>query len=97
MNAHALLAAYAEDVVRLESECAALRVCFDELLADVGTYRELTCAAFDALRHLTVTNQHLKNDNEQLRDQNRALWEELHVRADADVWVEAEQFEGAPA
>ena len=34
---------------------------------------------------------------EQLRDQLRALYEELQVRCDADVWAEAEEFEGAPA
>jgi hypothetical protein len=98
----AVLAAYAEDVALADSRIAALEADLTiaqdriaRLESDAGAYRELTCPAFDGLCRLTVKLQTLTNENHQLRDQNRALFEELHLRCDAGVWANVEEFEGA--
>jgi hypothetical protein len=50
------------------------------LEADVAVYHELICAAFDAVRTLTVQNQHLQESYRRQQDENRALREETLLK-----------------
>jgi hypothetical protein len=70
-----------EDLALSESELLE-RVA--SLEADVGVYRELTGAAFDALRRLTVRYQRLQESSNRLRDEYRELREQLLLNAGAD-------------
>lgn len=65
-------------------ENAALRERIVSLEADVAVYRELTCAAFDALRDRTVRYQRLQESSNRLSEEYRALREQLLLNAGAD-------------
>jgi precorrin isomerase len=54
------------------------------LEADVAAYRELSTAAFDALRTLTVEYQTLQASCHRLREQYRALCERTLLKAGVD-------------
>jgi hypothetical protein len=55
-----------------------------ELETDIAVYRELTVAAFDALRHLTDRYDRANADLHALRDENVRLVDEACLRAGAD-------------
>ena len=54
------------------------------LETDVAVYRELTVAAFDALRHLTVRYQRLQESSRRDTDELRAHREQQLLEAGAD-------------
>lgn len=83
---HAILTAYAEDVVQLDLRIA-------DLEADVGTYREIAVALMDGLSDLTARYHDLQAENQDLDDKNRQLLRLLHVEAGAGVWGEEEPEE----
>jgi len=57
-----------------------------ELEADVQVYRELALAGFDALRSLTRSHERLREQHQRVRDDYRALLEQLlHAGTDIDV------------
>lgn len=54
------------------------------LEADVAVYREIACAALDALRTLTLNSDQLKRERDELRDTQRAQRERDLLQAGAD-------------
>ena len=76
-------------IAELADAEAALREQVASLEADVATYRELTIAAVDALRHLAVQHQALQASSARLGDEYRALRERLLLSAGADDDVAA--------
>ena len=71
-------------VEMLADENIALRERNGSLDADVAVYRELTCAAFDALRDLTVRYHRLQECSRRVRDEYQALREQRLLEAGAD-------------
>ena len=63
---------------------AALRDYVASLEADVGVYRELAIAGFDALRDLTMRLDRMTADRNMWRDEARRLREDHLLRAGAD-------------
>jgi predicted nuclease with TOPRIM domain len=51
------------------------------LEADVATYRELTCAAFDALQRLTHQHDRLREQHQRLLDEYRSFRERTLLNA----------------
>src|SRR5262245_19285688 len=88
----AILTAYAEDVVCRDICIEELEAHISSLTADVTTYRDIGNAALDAVVYLTSENRDLQAKYRQLQDENRALWEALHIGADADV--HGDDFDG---
>jgi hypothetical protein len=66
-----------DDEVLLKERIASLE-------SDLGVYRELTCAAFDALRDLTVRYKRLQESSNQLRDEYAAFRERILLQDGAD-------------
>jgi hypothetical protein len=63
---------------------AVLRERIVSLEKDVSIYRELTCAAFDALRRLTIRHHQLRESSRRVHDEYQALRQERLLEAGAD-------------
>jgi hypothetical protein len=72
------------EILALADENHYLRERVTSLEDDNASYRELTCAAFDALHDLTRDHDRLRAQHHHLRDEYRALRERILIQAGAD-------------
>jgi hypothetical protein len=70
-------------ITDLADENDVLRAYIREIEADMGTYRELAVANFDALHRLSAEHSKLVNDYTRLADDSRRLREDTLIRRGA--------------